>query len=109
MFPRNELTRKAYCYLTELEADQTHSSVDKNSNLDNPHRKDWLAVAQKDMTNVEKIRLASELVGKLHGLMMSHSKKENGDWDIYDEDAIAFAQAFKDALVKSRSFTMFSD
>ena len=98
--PKNELSRKANSDLTSLETAQTNSSVEKTSKLDNPYRKDWLAVAQNDMANVKKLRLASELVGKLYGLMKSHSERKNGNWDIYDEDAIAFAKAYKDAMVR---------
>ena len=74
--------------------------MEKTSKLDNLYRKDWLAVAQNDMANVKKIRLASDLVCKLYSLMKKCSKRDDGHWDIYDEDAIAFAKAYKDAMVR---------
>ncbi len=52
------------------------------------------------MTDVKKIVLSTKLVGSLYRLCQIYSKKDNGFFDIYDEDAIAFAQAYKNSMVR---------
>jgi hypothetical protein len=52
------------------------------------------------MLDAEKLCLAKELVGVLYSLTVNTSKRDNGLWDIYDEDAIAFAKAYKDTMVR---------
>lgn len=98
--PNTPLGKKAYRDLANLTKPHTNSSVDKSSSVDGPYRSDWLEVAQQDMADIAKIRLSNELVGKLYRLAEEHSKTDGGDWDIYNEDSIAFAKAYKDAMVR---------
>ena len=101
MNPGSALGKKAKRDLLNLQKPKVTSSVEKSSKLDGPYRKDWLKTAQNDMINIEKLRLSSQLVGKLYGLVMSNSKEPNDHWDIYNPDSIAFAKAYKDAMVRS--------
>ena len=109
--PKNKLAKKAYRDLTNLQKAETNSSVDKSSNQDKPYRKNWLTVARNDMIDAEAQCQPKMLVGKLYCLCFEYSrrakekkdpKRKNGQgqWDIYDEDAIAFAKAYKDAMVR---------
>jgi hypothetical protein len=69
--------------------------------FNSPYRNDWLQIAQNDMVDIEKLRMQSKLVGKMYGLSREYSTKENGHWDIYNDDSIAFAKAYKDAMVSN--------
>lgn len=101
MHPKDCNSKKALRVLTKLEAtDKSSCHVNKASNLDKPYQKKWFVTAQNEMTDVNKIILSTKLVGSLYRLCQTYSKKENGFFDIYDEDAIAFAQAYKNSMVR---------
>ena len=100
LHPKDDLGKKALNDLTKLEKAKSNSSVDKTSKLNKKYRDNWLALAQKDMIDVKKFRLSSALVGKLYSLCRASSARDSGQWDIYNEDAIAFAKAYKDSLVR---------
>lgn len=100
LHPKTELGKKALRDLETLSKAKTNSQVNRSPSLDKPYRSDWLSVAQDDMLGVEKLCLAKELVGVLYNLAFESSKRDNGHWDIYDEDAIAFAKAYTDAMVR---------
>ena len=101
LHPKHYTSRRALSMLTKLEAaDQSKSSVNKTSKLDRPYQKNWLLFAQKEMTDVKKIVSSTKLVGSLYRLCQTYSKKGNDFFDIYDEDAIAFAKAYKDSMVR---------
>lgn len=89
-----ELLAKSKQILTRLEAPDTNCAVDKDSKLNKPHDPEWFSKAQAALMDVEKKSLSVELVGKLYGLCIASS-------DIYDEDAVAFGRAYKDALVRA--------
>ncbi|KAL3779195.1 hypothetical protein ACHAWO_008101 [Cyclotella atomus] len=96
--PNTPLGRKALKDLLTLEPPESNSSIDKSSKLNSHYRSNWLETAQHDMVDVDKLRMAGQLVGKMYNLCKKSSKGENGHWDIYNEDSIAFAKAYKDAM-----------
>lgn len=88
------LSMKARRDLTTLKAlDTTECFVDKSSKLDKPYNAKWFENAQKEMANIKNRRLQDSLVSTFYGFCNESS-------DIYDEDSIAFAKAYKDALVR---------
>eukprot|EP00804_Cyclotella_cryptica_P029472 CCRYP_011281-RE/>CCRYP_011281-RE protein AED:0.21 eAED:0.21 QI:965/1/1/1/0.88/0.84/19/194/1883 len=99
LHPKNYTTKKAFSLLTKLEAiDKSKCFVNKSAKLDKPYQKNWFSSAQDEMVDVKKIGLSTKLVGSLYRLCQMYSKKDNGFFDIYDEDALAFAQAYKDSM-----------
>lgn len=72
-------------------------SVNKKSKFAKAQDIKWLSKAQDIMLDFDTQREASQIVGKLWSLCRKASKRDNGI-DIYDEDAIAYARAYKDAL-----------
>jgi hypothetical protein len=105
--PNTPLGRKALKDLLTLEPPESNSSIDKSSKLNSHYRSNWLETAQHDMVDVDKLRMAGQLVGKMYNLCKKSSKGENGHWDIYNEDSIAFAKAYKDAMVSNVQRTYF--
>lgn len=99
--PNSSLGRRALRDLLTLEKPESNSSVDKASKFNSPYRNDWLKTAQNDMVDIEKLRMQSKLVGKMYGLSREYSMRENGHWDIYNNDSVAFAKAYKDAMVSN--------
>ena len=92
---KSALSKKARSVLRTLEPpDKTKCYVDKTSKLDKPYDKDWLKKAQSKMLDFEKSYLASQLVGALYNLCKEFK-------DIFDEDAVAYAKAYKDAMVRN--------
>jgi hypothetical protein len=59
----------------------------------------WLRKAQEQMLDFSKQQAESTLVSTFYRKCFECSKQDNGMHDIYNEDACAFAYAYKDAMV----------
>jgi hypothetical protein len=62
----------------------------------------WLRKAQEQMLDFSKQQAESTLVSTFYRKCFECSKQDNGMHDIYNEDACAFAYAYKDAMVSTR-------
>eukprot|EP00970_Alexandrium_tamarense_P002641 scaffold370_cov192-Alexandrium_tamarense.AAC.2 len=58
----------------------------------------WLRKAQEQMLDFSKQQAESTLVSTFYRKCFECSKQDNGMHDIYNEDACAFAYAYKDAM-----------
>ena len=88
---KDELMTKSRKLLRTLKLpDKEEHSLDK-TNTFSEGGGDWLALAQDKMLDFSSVQLASCLTGKLYNLCKAYS-------DIYDEDACAYARAYKDAM-----------
>lgn len=95
---KDKLTSKSRKLLFELKLpEKTEHSVDKTNSF-SQGGDNWLSLAQDKMLDFATQNSESHITGKLYTLCTKASKKSGGKIDIYDEDACAYAQAFKDAL-----------
>lgn len=128
LYSNEPLSKKARRYVTKLELPQgLASTVDRSTKLNKPYDKEWLKKAQDEMMKVQTRNLEAKLVGLLYKLCVEHSETDDhhshsnpvtknqtkgkkkrqefkGVYDIYNEDSIAFARAYKDAMVRSLLF-----
>ena len=87
----DELMTKSRKLLRTLKLpDKGEHSLDKTTTFSEGGG-DWLALAQDKMLDFSSVKIASRLTGHLCNLCTEYS-------DIYDEDACAYAHAYKDAM-----------
>mmetsp|Transcript_10202 Transcript_10202/g.22683 ORF Transcript_10202/g.22683 Transcript_10202/m.22683 type:complete len:1127 (-) Transcript_10202:57-3437(-) len=95
---KDKLTSKSRKLLLELKLpDKTEHSLDKTTSF-SQGGDNWLNVVQDKMLDFSTQNAESHITGKLYSLCIAASKKSGGKIDIYDEDAVAYAQAYKDSL-----------
>lgn len=103
------LSRKSRILLRKLTLPETkHSLVRKSNKLSSAqYDENWLSKAQQQMLDFPAQNAACSLVGALYKLCKEFSKRDDGFVDIYDENACAFARAYKDAMVSLSYFVRF--
>lgn len=74
--PNTPLGRKALKDLLTLEPPESNSSIDKSSKLNSHYRSNWLETAQNDMLDIDKLRMAGQLVGKLYNDVRIPTRKK---------------------------------
>ena len=99
MKSRDSLTTKARKDLFNLKiprsACNAHKIGTKRPVEEDPQ---WLSKAQAEMLDFSAQSAQGRIVGKLYTECFEASKKNSKGFDIYDEDACAFAKAYKNAL-----------
>ncbi|KAL9185901.1 hypothetical protein ACHAXT_003678 [Thalassiosira profunda] len=94
----DELTRKSRRLLLELKMpEKAVQSVNKDTPFSGGDD-DWLSKAQDQMLDFPAQNAATNIVGQLYKLCVKASKRPGGNYDIFDEDAVAYAQAYKDSM-----------
>ncbi|KAL3773341.1 hypothetical protein ACHAW5_010018 [Stephanodiscus triporus] len=94
----DKLTSKARRELNKLVLPAGAKSVEKESKFAKSSDSKWLSKAQDQMLDFPRQRAATQLVGKLYGFCKDSSKRPHGSIDLFDENAIAYAKAYKDAM-----------
>jgi len=96
---KDKLTVKSRKLLHKLELpDGAGLIINKKSKFSKNADNKWLAKAQDNMLDFSTKRAGSQVVGKLWSLCLKSSTRANRKIDLYDEDAISYAKAYKDAL-----------
>ena len=98
MTSNDELTWKSRRLLLELKMpEKAVQSVNKDTSFSGGDD-DWLSKAQDQMLDFATQNAATKIVGQLYKLCVKASKRPGGGYDIFDEDAVAYAQAYKDSM-----------
>lgn len=90
---------KARALLHKLElARKVQHSVNKATRFSLNTDPDWLSKVQDLMLDFKTQLKGSEMVSNLYRLCVNASKRDDGSVDLCDEDAVAYASAYKDAM-----------
>ncbi|KAL7543918.1 hypothetical protein ACHAXR_013297 [Thalassiosira sp. AJA248-18] len=99
LYPKDALTTKSRKILLELKLPKKAAhGVDKTTSFIEKGRADWLSLAQDRILDFQTQNAEARLTGKLYTLCIKASKRSGGKFDIFDEDAMAYARAYKDSL-----------
>ena len=95
LYAHDSLTTKSRDLLLKLELPEKSKKLegylDKSTDFSEGDKEDWLSLAQDKMLDFSTHQLAGALVGTLYRLCEEYS-------DIYNEDACAYGQAYKDSM-----------
>ncbi|KAL3765869.1 hypothetical protein ACHAWU_005402 [Discostella pseudostelligera] len=96
---KDERTSKARALLHKLELPKkVQHSVNKATEFSPITDSEWLSKAQDLMLDFPMQLIASDMVSKLYNLCVEASKRDDDSVDLCDEDAVAYASAYKDAM-----------
>jgi len=95
---RDKHTKNARKDLLNIEIPRSACNAHKKTRRSKCSDPKWLSKAQDHMLDFERQHAGKNIVGKLYRLCFDASKREDGTYDIYDEDARAYAKAYNDSL-----------
>mmetsp|Transcript_33127 Transcript_33127/g.63753 ORF Transcript_33127/g.63753 Transcript_33127/m.63753 type:complete len:152 (-) Transcript_33127:2005-2460(-) len=97
-FAMDECTTRTRNDLLNIEIPRSACNAHKKTRRSKCSDPKWLSKAQDHMLDFERQHAGKNIVGKLYRLCFDASKREDGTYDIYDEDARAYAKAYNDSL-----------
>jgi len=95
---RDKHTKNARKDLLNIEIPRSACNAHKKTRRSKCSDPKWLSKAQDHMLDFERQRAGMNIVGKLYKLCFDASTREDGTYDIYNEDARAYAKGYSDSL-----------